>query len=50
MNVGLVNVFYNHGLKVDAENSEALPAPEEIDWIYVSLKIGAKLVIRDGPD
>jgi 7-carboxy-7-deazaguanine synthase len=44
----LVNAFHHYGFEVAVETNGTLPAPEGIDWICVSPKIGSQLVIKEG--
>ncbi|OPY79203.1 MAG: 7-carboxy-7-deazaguanine synthase [Syntrophorhabdus sp. PtaU1.Bin058] len=46
----LVAAFHNHGLEVGIETNGTLPLPGGIDWVCVSPKAGAELVIRSGDE
>ena len=44
----LVNAFHDRGFEVAVETNGTLPVPAGIDWICVSPKAGADLVLRSG--
>lgn len=44
----LVDAFHSHGFEVAVETNGTRPAPRGLDWICVSPKAGAELVLRTG--
>jgi len=48
LNVDLVSAFHARGFEVAVETNGTLLAPEGIDWICVSPKADAKLVLKEG--
>lgn len=46
----LVEAFHRAGFQVAIETNGTLPPPEGIDWICVSPKRGAELVLRSGDE
>ena len=48
MDADLVSAFHARGFEVAVETNGTLPAPDGIDWICVSPKAGAKLVLKEG--
>lgn len=47
---GLVSAFHNHGFEVGIETNGTLPLAAGIDWVCVSPKAGAELVVRSGDE
>lgn len=48
LDADLVNAFHARGFEVAVETNGTLPAPEGIDWICISPKADAKLVLQEG--
>jgi 7-carboxy-7-deazaguanine synthase (Cx14CxxC type) len=46
----LLSALHNEGFQVAVETNGTLPPPAGIDWLCVSPKAGAKLVIRGGDE
>ena len=46
----LLNALHDHGFEVAVETNGTLPPPAGIDWLCVSPKAGAKLVVRGGDE
>lgn len=44
----LVRAFHEHGFEVAIETNGTKPVPEGVDWVCVSPKSGADLVVRSG--
>jgi 7-carboxy-7-deazaguanine synthase (Cx14CxxC type) len=44
----LVDAFHSHGFEVAVETNGTRPAPRGLDWVCVSPKAGAELVLRTG--
>ncbi|MFM2108417.1 MAG: hypothetical protein RLZZ513_1485 [Pseudomonadota bacterium] len=44
----LVSAMHTHGFEVAIETNGTLPIPEGIDWVCVSPKQGAKLIVERG--
>lgn len=50
LDVDLVNEFHRKGFKVAVETNGTCAAPEGLDWICVSPKAGADLVLKSGDE
>lgn len=50
MDDGLVDALHSNGFEVAVETNGTLIAPHELDWICVSPKAGAPLVLRHGDE
>jgi len=48
LDADLITAFHARGFEVAVETNGTLPAPEGIDWICVSPKVDAKLVLVEG--
>jgi 7-carboxy-7-deazaguanine synthase len=48
LDADLVSAFHERGFEVAVETNGTLPAPDGIDWICVSPKAGAKLMLKEG--
>lgn len=48
LDTDLIIAFHTEGFEIAVETNGTLPAPEGIDWICVSPKAGAKLVLEEG--
>jgi 7-carboxy-7-deazaguanine synthase (Cx14CxxC type) len=46
----LVSAFHRHGVEVAVETNGTLPIPEDIDWVCVSPKGSAELVVHSGDE
>ena len=46
----LLSALHDHGFEVAVETNGTLPPPAGIDWLCVSPKAGAKLVVRGGDE
>jgi 7-carboxy-7-deazaguanine synthase (Cx14CxxC type) len=46
----LINALHAHGFEIAIETNGTLPAPTGIDWVCVSPKAGAELVLRSGDE
>ncbi|NCV88210.1 MAG: 7-carboxy-7-deazaguanine synthase, partial [Oxalobacteraceae bacterium] len=44
----LISAMHTHGFEVAIETNGTLPIPEGIDWVCVSPKQGAKLIVERG--
>ncbi|MEY5003450.1 MAG: hypothetical protein RL678_1259 [Pseudomonadota bacterium] len=48
LDVPLIAAMHTHGFEVAIETNGTLPIPEGIDWVCVSPKQGAKLIVERG--
>ena len=48
LDVPLISAMHTHGFEVAIETNGTLPIPEGIDWVCVSPKQGAKLIVERG--
>lgn len=48
LDVTLISAMHTHGFEVAIETNGTLPIPEGIDWVCVSPKQGAKLIVERG--
>ncbi|HEX7998785.1 MAG TPA: 7-carboxy-7-deazaguanine synthase [Pyrinomonadaceae bacterium] len=48
LDAALVSAFHDAGFEIAVETNGTRPAPQGIDWICVSPKAGAELVLRSG--
>jgi len=48
LDAGLIDAMHNQGFEVAVETNGSLNAPENIDWICVSPKVGMDLIIKKG--
>ncbi len=46
----LVDALHRHGVEVGIETNGTLPVPPGVDWVCVSPKAGAELVVRTGDE
>ena len=46
----LIAVMHQYGFEVAVETNGTLPMPQGVDWVCVSPKIGAKLVVTKGDE
>lgn len=46
----LVSAFHRHGVEVAVETNGTLPIPQDLDWVCVSPKGAAELVVRSGDE
>jgi 7-carboxy-7-deazaguanine synthase len=50
LDAALIGNLHDRGFEVAVETNGTLPAPEGLDWICVSPKAGAELVLRSGDE
>ncbi len=48
LDAALIDALHLHGFEIAIETNGTLPVPEGVDWICVSPKMGAKLVVLRG--
>ena len=46
----LIDLMHHHGFEVAVETNGTLPVPQGVDWVCVSPKMGAKLVVTKGDE
>ena len=46
----LIAMMHQHGFEVAVETNGTLPVPQGVDWVCVSPKVGAKLVVTKGDE
>ena len=46
----LIDALHNHGFEVAVETNGTLPVPDGVDWVCVSPKAGAPLVVTTGDE
>ena len=50
LDVNLINAFHMHGFEIAVETNGTLPVPKEIDWLCVSPKANANLLLKKGDE
>ncbi|MBO4789664.1 MAG: 7-carboxy-7-deazaguanine synthase [Oxalobacter sp.] len=50
LDVALIDVMHQIGFEVAIETNGTLPVPPGVDWVCVSPKMGAKLVVTEGDE
>jgi 7-carboxy-7-deazaguanine synthase (Cx14CxxC type) len=50
LDVELVDALHGRGIEVGIETNGTLPVPDGVDWVCVSPKAGAELVVRAGDE
>ena len=50
LDVNLISAFHMHGFEIAVETNGTLPVPKEIDWLCVSPKANANLLLKKGDE
>ncbi len=50
LDVALIDVMHQMGFEVAIETNGTLPVPPGVDWVCVSPKMGARLVVTEGDE